>query len=188
MRRRLFIAVNFPENIREKIERTTENIPEVPGIRFSSEDNWYVTVVFLGEQEEEFIPGIINAMKDAAGDFASPLVKITNIAYGPSEKAPRMIWLNGDSESSEKLSLLRDKLNDELFNNKIRFKQEMRSFKTHITLARIQGVQDGDLPSFENIKGFPFSFQPQSLDLMESSLSHSGAEYAVLQKVDFKQE
>ena len=53
-----------------------------------------------------------------------------------------------------------------------------------MTLARFQGIPSKSLLKIE--KDLSLEFEAESLDLMESTLKRSGAEYAVLLKVAFK--
>lgn len=212
MRRRLFIAVNLPEEIKKAIRKKLSEIPPVMEIRFVGEENWHLTLVFLGYQEEEKLENIFRAMAEAAENFSPFEINFSDINWGPSDKSPRMIWLNGAEESSRKLSPLKDLLEEKLIAEGINFKQEQKMFRIHITLARFRRLAEENfsaLPPHHNRHGNNFSesqaqmpvwcgglsskfgelrlsFIPESLDLMESHLSRSGAEYEILQKINFK--
>jgi len=104
-----------------------------------------------------------------------------------------MIWLTGSKKTSEILGEIKNELEDELVKNGVRFKKENREYNAHLTLARFQpNPRKFNLPKLTNIKEVGFlnienlSFVVQSLDLMESHLKRSGAEYEILAKVDFK--
>ncbi len=185
--RRLFIAINIPEDIKREIVQKRNILESIlPGARFVNEDNWHLTVVFLGYQEDEAILPIIEAMKTVSLKFEVPEIVLDNISYGPPKGAPRMIWLNGIEESSKKLSPLKILLEDELIENRVRFGLEKRAFNTHITLARFSEIPKKELPELEEkFQNLNWSFVPESLDLMESYLSRGGAKYEILQKFSF---
>ncbi len=93
-----------------------------------------------------------------------------------------MIWLNASPETSESLSRLKDKLENSLADHNAIFKREHRLMSVHITRAKFN--------SSDNLPGialpFLLNFQAGSLDLMESHLSKSGADYGSLSKISFK--
>lgn len=184
MKKRLFIAVNLPENVKNEIEKAIEKIRfEFTGdIRFVERKNWHITITFLGWQEDGAIGPILDAAKKTAEDFDAPEIEITDIDYGPKNKPPRMIWLNGGVKTSKKLAEIKDDLENNLVDGGVVFGKEHRVLNVHITLARLQTFDD--LPAIKtelNIK-----FPANSLDLMESELLRSGSEYDILQSFPFR--
>lgn len=202
--KRLFIAINIPEDIKDKISKKNDVLESMlPGARYTGRENWHFTVVFLGYQPDEALPGIIEAMKSSAMEFKPPEMNVSDISYGPLEGTPRMVWLNakgvarpsdglglnGSKETSEAISPLKIFLEDELIRNKVRFKLENREFNAHVTLNRFSDIHKKDLPELgKEFKDLNWFFEAESLDLMESHLSRKGANYEILQKIDFKGE
>ena len=102
----------------------------------------------------------------------------------------------GIHETSRNLSLLKNKLEDELVKKDVRFQREKRGLGfAHITLARFSPTQinadikriDADIISVNqhiHQRESALSFQAQSLDLMESHLKRTGAEYEILVRVN----
>ncbi len=204
--RRLFIAINIPEDIRKKISKKKEALESlIPGASFVSsggthitpDENWHLTLVFLGYQEDEAILPIIKSMEDVADSFDSPEITLEDISYAPPKGTPRMIWLNGASETSKSLGSLKIALEDELIKNKVRFKLENREFNSHITLARFTPAPENQVSGFTEIpkkelpeigrefKNLDWFFMAGGIDLMESHLSKNGARYELLQHIDF---
>lgn len=183
MKRRLFISINLPENVKDTIEKELEKIKYdfTDDVRFVDRENWHVTVTFLGDQEDEAVLPILESMKAAAAEFNSPEITLESLSYGPPGKAPRMIWLNGGPESSAAVGKIKDFLEAALADNRVIFKSEYKKFSLHITLARIFSARE--LPKID--KKLKISFVARSLDLMESNLSSSGAKYENLQQVNF---
>ena len=186
MKKRIFIAINLPERIKDKIERALEDIKYkfTNDVRFIDRSNWHITVSFLGWQNDEFIGPILESMKKTILRFKQPEIEIANIAYGPLKSAPRMIWLNADVNTSKNLASLKDFLESSLMDGGVIFKQEHRAFNVHITLARFQAEKKEALPSIET--SLKLNFQAETLDLMESHLARIGAECEVLQQMKFK--
>lgn len=186
MKRRLFISLNLPEDIKETISRELEKIRYgfTDDVRFMDPEQWHITLLFLGPQEDEAIGRILKAMKTTAGNFDEPVIEFSDISYGPKKGAPRMIWLNGSVKSSKSLQDLKDDLENSLVDNGVVFGREHRQFAIHITLARFLSSEN---LSELNIK-FNQEFSVSTLDLMESHASKNGAKYEFLQKMDFRVE
>jgi 2'-5' RNA ligase len=190
--KRLFIAIPLSSSVAHSVKRI---MTEVAGkfehftekeIRFAPQENWHLTVTFLGEQSDDTLSVIADAMKTAAGKFEFPEIAFEKISYGPSAKKPRMIWLVADRASSDRIAKIKGVLDDALVSRRVMFQQEMKLFLGHITLARFGEKMDfAALPQIE--RPLQFSFSGASLDLMESELKKSGAEYSLLQSFEFKE-
>ena len=87
-------------------------------------------------------------------------------------------------ESNELISLAKNI--DEL-SNAVGFPKETRSFKAHITLARIKFIEDLDL--FNDILQTEAeqTFSVDSFRLYESRLTQKGALYSVIERFDFNE-
>jgi len=185
-KRRLFIAINLPEQVKDKIGEEIEKIRYgfTNDIRFLSRDNWHITLVFLGYQNYEDVPAIIESIEESVQKFkfSAPTISLESLTYGPIKKIPRMIWINGSKETSQELTKIRDSLRNQLLDNQIRFKMDYPIFHTHLTLARFYPTKELlDINRSLNIQ-----FQTQSLDLMESHLSRKGANYEPISKIAFQ--
>lgn len=155
-------------------------------VRFLSPENWHLTIEFLSYQDDNSINLITKAITDTVQSFEAPIIEFEKIIYGPAGKTPRMIWLVGSAPTSEALSEIKDVLEKNLFEYGVRFRQEARKFNAHVTLARFESAKLDTLPPLEVL--FTKSFEAESLDLMESHLKRSGAEYALLSRFDFKEQ
>src|SRR3989344_3842322 len=122
-------------------------------------------------------------MQETAENFSMPKIEFTGINYGPVGKTPRMIWLNGSPETSKALGEIKDALATALFDKGVNFKEEYRGFKAHITLARFPQVSGEELPEIS--KELNWQVTAKSIDLMESRLARSGANYDKLSEADF---
>lgn len=185
--RRLFLAINIPKDIKQKIAKKRDALESlIPGVRFVGEENWHLTVVFLGAQSDEALLPIVKSMKELVPKFASPKINFSDISYGPLKGAPRMVWLNGDEKTSKNLSSFKLSLEDELIKNGVRFKLENREFLAHITLAKFsEDLRSGLAELGGEFRDLNWFFEAESLDLMESRQSGKGMEYEILQSIDF---
>lgn len=97
-----------------------------------------------------------------------------------------MIWLRTDQATSALLGKMRDILENELAVRGVPFQSEMRAFSGHITLAKFTGETTRVLlPPIE--RPLQFNFPAASIDLMESELKRSSAEYTMLQSFPFEE-
>lgn len=182
---RLFIAINLPKEVRYDLEARVEELRgRFPAeVRFLPSDTWHLTLTFLGEQKDEAIMPIIEAMQVIGPKFATPKIAFESITYGPPDKSPRMIWLNTNEATSVELGGLKSALEEELAGRGVRFDREHRRFHGHLTLARFA---EGYRPDVKDLTAsFKEKFIGASLDLMESTLARMGATYELLQAVRF---
>jgi len=186
-RRRIFIAINLPEDIKKKLADYKEKWPELTA-RWTRTDNIHITLVFLGYVSDEQIPEICRAVEEVVLKHDSFDINLNRICYGPlsqnefgsglisGEKPPRMVWAIG--EKITELSLLKKELDEKLgvFEN--------REFSPHITLARVskwawQRIEPEERPEINEEINLIFSVN--SVEIMESVLKRGGPEYIVLE-------
>ena len=188
MKRRLFLAVNLPEGVQASVSSgvaVLEKDFSGKQARFLDDKNRHITLIFLGYQADEALSGILAAMESAVEKFSGPKIELdSNFSYVP-EKNPRMIWLKCSKDTSTTLGKVKDFLEEKLIDNKIHFKIENRVFNAHMTICRFADLMRNNLPKLSVNLKVNLSFGAASLDLMESHLSRSGAEYELLQSMDW---
>jgi 2'-5' RNA ligase len=189
MPQRIFIAINFPEKIKEKIRAYQKEIDGLfPGqcpVRWVEKENIHITLVFLGYVQNEELPEIIEIVQKISEKYNSFPVSLNKIRYGPPKKIPpRMVWALG--EKSEELGKLQKDLEDSLFSSPFKKlkEPETRVYNPHITLGRIRKwdfkkIEPEERPEIK--KDISLSFEVNSIEIMESQLKRSGPRYTVLQ-------
>jgi 2'-5' RNA ligase len=186
MRHRIFIAINFPEEIKRKLKGSQSQWPELP-IRWTKPENLHITLVFLGYLSDEDLLEVCNITKEVAKRNKSFLINLKKICYGPPKKMPpRMVWVEG--EKSQELGILRDDLEQSLLEN-VHFHKEKRAFSPHITLGRIRRwewkkIEPEERPEVN--EELNLTFEVNSIEIMESKLKRGGAEYTVLESAPLK--
>jgi 2'-5' RNA ligase len=186
MRHRIFIAINLPEDVKKELISFQEKCPDLP-CRWTKKDNLHITLAFIGSVNDEEIPGICKAAKEAAGRHDSFSINFKKICYGPPGKVPpRMVWIEG--EKSKELADLRDDLENSLLQSSGQKYQEIKSqpFSPHITLGRIKEwefrkIEPEERPEVET--DINLDFEVNSIEVMESELKRVGPEYIVLESV-----
>lgn len=185
MRQRVFIAINLPDQIKGQLISYHLKWPELP-VRWTKKNNLHITLVFLGYVREEEILGLLNDVKGAVSKHQSFVIKLKRIYYGPDEKSPRMIWVEG--EESEELGRLEKDLKGALAGlpPESGKKEERKIYIPHITLGRLKQwefrrIEPEERPQInENID---LGFEVNSVDVMESHLKRGGPEYTILESV-----
>lgn len=186
--RRLFIAVAIPDNIREYLAESCEKLKKTGGdAKWVEEENIHLTLKFLGATEEAKIPLVSRAIETACSGIAGFTAALESIGGFPSLTAPRVLWASlKDPEGY--FSKIASRLEDNLV--KLGFEKENRTFKNHMTLARVRSQRNrlslvqSALDLQKNIK--PMSFFADNVTLFESKLSPKGPTYLVVKKIDLK--
>ncbi len=173
---RVFTAINLPENVKKELLSYREKWSDLPA-RWVNENSVHITLNFLGYVLSQDLMEIFNSVEGAALKHSCFYVKLNRICYGPKGKVPpRMVWAVG--EASSELKNLKNDLDKSLDN------YENRGFTPHITLARIRAwdfkkIDPEERP--EVLQDIDLSFGVKSIEVMESVLKRSGAEYSILQ-------
>lgn len=188
MRRRIFIAINLPENVKKRLSDYQSKWLELP-CRWTKKENLHITLAFLGYLTDEEVVNVCDIAKEAAMKNGSFLIKLQSICYGPPKKTPpRMVWVEG--EESEALGKLQKDLenslsglSDELTNGK------SKGYSPHITLGRIKTwdfkrLEPEERPEIN--EKINLSFGVSSIEVMESELKRTGPEYTILESWPLK--
>ncbi len=178
MRHRLFIAINLPEKVKSKLSSYSLKYQELPA-KWTKKQNIHITLLFLGYIQEDEISEILKNTEQVVKSHNSFSLTLNKICYGPPKKTPRMVWAAG--EKSEKLGKLRTDLENSLSN--LDFEKEKRAYSPHITLARLRqwefrNIEPEERPGIE--QDINLSFEVNSIEIMESQLKRTGAEYTIL--------
>jgi 2'-5' RNA ligase len=175
---RLFVAINLPERVRDRIAAGTENLRGLEGIRWVAADRVHLTLKFLGEVDEESERSIAEALVRAVVGHAPFEARVTAPGAFPNIRRPRIIWL-GLRQSPELAALQRD-LEDALAD--LGFEREQRAFRPHLTLGRVRRgrrVDSSALDSLVRRTEVSDAWQVDAMDLMRSHLLPTGAVYDV---------
>lgn len=179
-KRRLFIAINLPEGVKNKLidyqQKWIDLDPKL--IRWVGKGNLHITLVFIGYVNDDEMYEICNMMKEVAKKHEPFFINLERIILGPPGRTPRMFWVEG--EKSQELGELQNDLENVLTGGNLA-KKEARSYRPHITLARFRYDLAITLPKVDE----PFKAQipVETIEVMQSNLKRTGAEYSVLESV-----
>jgi|AntAceMinimDraft_18_1070375.scaffolds.fasta_scaffold02626_7 2'-5' RNA ligase len=184
MLHRVFIAINLPGDIKEKLFNFSNKYPNLP-VRWVKRENIHITLSFLGNLDDNQLLDTMEIVRKVISSYNSFSVKFSKVNYGPIGKnPPRMIW--AEVEENKELARLHTDLEDELFNlSSYQYKtKENRAFSAHITLGRIKSFKFRKLGQRPEIgEDINISFQVNSIDVIESNLKKTGPEYTILESI-----
>ena len=98
----------------------------------------HITLKFLGETDENKIPIIVEGMQNAVKNISTFEMKTEKIGIFGSRYQPRVLWLG--LSKTEPLQQLHRQLQKEM--KKVGFKPDFGNFVPHLTLARINKIDD----------------------------------------------
>lgn len=189
-RLRLFVALDLPDEVKERIgaavERQRSRHPEA---RWVKPDNLHLTLKFIGEYPEEGLERLEKALREAAEKYSPFTMALKGCGGFPSSGKSRVIWVGmdrGEREAAGLAAVIESRL------EKVGVKREKRSFRGHLTVARLKDPRncsswlaslEGDLGDLEEMP-----FQVREITLYRSILSPGGPTYIPLERIPLGRE
>ncbi len=150
---RIFIAINLPEEIKDKLADYQKKFEWEGGdwAKWTKKENLHITLEFIGSVSDTQQEDVFKKTGDLAKKTPAFEIKLNKIDYFPNNNLPKYIFATGG--------------------------------KYHVTLARIKEwqwrkINPDERPSVE--EDIDLSFEVKSIEVMESFLKRSGPEYRVL--------
>ena len=184
MTKRVFIAINLPETVKEELGKLIlqcKKINSKPIIRYVKTKGIHLTLHFLGYLNEEQINQVKTVLKNIAGQYRQTELITGQINAFPNLDQPRVIFLSSREKAENSLIDLQKNLGEEL--EKTGIDVDRRIWHPHLTLARIVGpcqfkTEQIKLPNL----GIPI----KSIELMESQFLPRGAEHRIIESYTLK--
>jgi len=180
MKRRLFIAINLPGDIRRRLAKKTAGWHDLP-IRWTSENNLHLTLAFLGYVDDREIPALIGRLEEGLDQTGGFDLIFDEITPAPDRNNPKMIWLVGPA--SRELGNLHEKLG-----KAVGFLvRDHKEFRPHITLGKVKRkLLESNDQILETAGKFSATCPVYSIDLMSSELSETGSEYTIMESFNLE--
>ncbi|WP_116246184.1 RNA 2',3'-cyclic phosphodiesterase [Nocardiopsis sp. FIRDI 009] len=138
---RLFLALNPPEAaldaLGEAVERGRSHAPR---LRWTARDGWHITLVFLGEVEEDRLPDLTEAIGARAREHRPLPLAIEGWGrFPPRGRRASVLWagVTGDTDALD--ALARDMRRAV---RSVRIPVERRPYVPHVTVARSRPPSD----------------------------------------------
>ncbi len=136
--RRLFVAVPLAEPARQAVASLMEELATAPPrLRWVRPESLHLTIRFLGPTLDDALPGVRDAVTDAATRIPPFDVRLGGTGAFPPRGRPRVLWV-GVVEGEPQLAALAAALEDALADRG--WLRDDRPFRAHLTLARSDGV------------------------------------------------
>ncbi len=173
-KKKIFVEIDVPNNLRKRLAQQIAPWADLP-IKWMKEENFHITVAFVGYVDESMIPEICEKVSQAVENIESFELEFDQIVLGPDPKDPKMVQLTG--QPNVDLGMLNEEVERSLDMRPTAHKE----FRPHITLGRIRKIKWDELIEkpeiFEKIK---VSMSVDSVSIMESK--GGGAEYVSLEE------
>jgi 2'-5' RNA ligase len=128
-KKRIFIAINFNELVKEKLVQIQNKIDysflDNNPIKWTKKNNLHVTVFFVGYVYDTDLIEIFNQVENAVKDCKPFMLKFNEIDFMPRQEHKKMIWIFG--EKNDMLECIRQKIKK----NIIRTEKKRSLHSTH---------------------------------------------------------
>jgi 2'-5' RNA ligase len=183
---RLFVALSIPSEVRENIAALIHALRHADSKpRWVNPENLHVTLKFIGEIESQLVPAICEAL--VAIRVAHPLtLALRGVGFFPNARRPSVAWIG--IEAPPTLAFLASEINRLLA--PLGIQPEIKPLIPHLTIARFKENRFSSAlqAEIEKWKDHSFGqFTAAEIQLMESRLKSSGAEYTTLRSFLFAQ-
>jgi 2'-5' RNA ligase len=184
---RIFIALDIPEEIRERIGQYAQRVrPLAPDSRWSKPDALHVTLKFVGETSD----ARVEEMKQALRGISYPPFEIGfgGVGFFPGEKSARVFWAG--VEFTEALPGLASAIDTAL--KKIGIPRENRPYRPHLTLARASEKREANRAFQQLPRNLPAeipqfgTMTAQEFILYKSEPMPGGSRYTRLERYPLK--
>ncbi len=133
---RLFIAVELPANVRQRLADLADELRGMglERLRWVKPENIHITLKFLGETPADRQPQIEDALRAAAEGVAPHELTLGELGKFGGRQNPRVLWVDvrGDVDA---LKALQKRVDARIA--ALGFPADERPFAAHLTLARV---------------------------------------------------
>jgi RNA 2',3'-cyclic 3'-phosphodiesterase len=194
---RLFIALDIPDAVRDRIARFVEGVSGFAAdARWTKPESLHLTLKFIGEQPDSTAEPIRQALSTI--ESSAPEICFRGYGFFPTAKSARVFWIG--MEASAQLATLAAAIDDEMA--KLGIPKEDRAFSPHLTLARSAGGSGSPRRNKADAPNCTFqrlqeklaalstpefgTMAPRSFFLYQSQLSPKGSKYTKLASFDLR--
>lgn len=172
MNLRSFIALPIPKETANQLGDLAAKMSyqdKSSAVRWVDQENYHITLAFLGEQDEADLESLVDAL-DYAIEESEFEICLSHISPFPASK-PKL--LAAMAEKSQTLIDIHQQVGNAVRNQSMRM--DKRKFFPHVTLGRLRHSKN--IFAGNIAKSDPLTFWCEEIVLYESILSHSGATY-----------
>jgi 2'-5' RNA ligase len=178
---RAFVAVDIGPDIRAELRPVVAELRKLnAAVRWVTEDNWHLTVKFLGNLEWRQLGDLSLAVQQAAATVPVFEMTLAGLHAFPPGPNPRIVAVDVTA-GVEGLRALHQAFDRRM--QDLGVPAENRSFLAHLTLGRVQGTQGAERlwEALKKQAGREFgSVEVTEVVLFQSELRPAGAQYTPL--------
>jgi 2'-5' RNA ligase len=166
---RLFVGIDLPLDLRIELARLRTSLP---GARWIPEENWNLTLRFVGEVTPNQAEDVDLALATLRGKRFS----LTLSGLGTHTRSGREVALWARAERNPALEHLQTKIETAM--QRAGLPPERRRFMPHVTVARLDTISEAKLPAYLQAHNL-FRAGPVDIDYITLFSSLLGKEAAV---------
>ncbi len=136
---RLFVALDLPQETRDELGSFCYG---VPGARWLSDDQFHLTLHFIGDVDGALYGDICESLDDVRSENLH--IRLSGLGFFSQRKEPKVLWVG--LERNEALVQLRNRIGAGL--KRAGVELERRKFSPHITVARLRNSPKSKLMTF----------------------------------------
>ena len=176
---RLFIGINFPDDIRSALHAAMHPLrTAAPEIRWVDAPRIHLTMKFLGEHSEEAIPPLVDALARTASRYDPIPLELGGLNAFPNLRQPRVVWLG--VKADPKLELMHHDV--ETACAALGHPVDGRAYRPHVTLgrARDRANDPARIAAVARAIIYEAAVNAEALDLMVSEHVNGAPRYRVV--------
>ena len=178
MNKRLFISIPLSPDFKGVLGQYHNQYTQ-KGIRWLSQDQFHLTICFLGDTDASKVPQISENLQSLVSQTSPFQLTFKEVTFAPPGKSRRMVWAVFDaSDAFTKLVTAVSALFAEV--------SDSREPIPHVTMARIKYPKKVKEVSLVQPRLEKKVLDVKSLDLQESGLSPRGASYNIIRTFPFR--
>ncbi len=182
---RTFIAVRLPAEVRRRLMQIEKRLMQSGAdVKWAPEENFHITLKFLGDVEQARIPAVEEAVRRAVSGLDA--FDLTLAGVGAFGRPLRVVWVGITSGSGE-LKSLAGRVEDALA--EVGFPKEDRPFSAHVTLGRVRSPRGVERlrECIESLKNEPAGdVHVAGVTVMKSELRREGSTYTPIADLGFR--
>jgi RNA 2',3'-cyclic 3'-phosphodiesterase len=136
---RLFVAIDLPGFVKQRLASLCAGVPHA---RWARPEQFHITMRFIGEVDGPTFDDIGTALTEVP--FFPFELRLAGVGEYGDRRRTRVLWAG--VEASSELELLHDRI--EAAVSRVGLPRERRSFKPHVSLARL------DRPTDDRVRDF----------------------------------
>jgi 2'-5' RNA ligase len=185
-RLRIFVAIPLPETLLERLTEVQYRLQgKVPprSVRWVRPEGVHLTLKFLGDTPRDEISVVRDALSVVTRNAPTCTLTAEGLGCFPSPRRPRVLWV-GVTEPTGRLKVLYQAIEEAM--TSLGYRPERHSFTPHLTLGRVRrgASREAKEQIADAITGTRVGqlrvFTAEQVELIQSQLKPSGAEYTTL--------